>query len=618
MKQVYPQATVQLLFWAVLSVLAVVLLASCGSAPSDSARPTTGGAAQPAPTAPGPAAPTTGIPTLPFPTETIRSIAEMIEAELADLHPGRILFNPPAAMTVGETERIEVRITRSLTDTETLVAGLQGSGEPRIEMVKVGRFMRARLTGENFEIEPLNNADQFIAPEDFTEWAWNVTPTWHGQQKLRLVVTVRININGTEEVRDLPVKEEVITVAVNPAYTVATVGQAYWHLALLTTLVIAGLSVSARMVATRRQARRRPVPQPGSGSLSPYAATLPAPQEPGAADTSLPEAVEGWEKTAPAPVEATAPPRLDVGVLVHDRYRIVRLIGKGGMGAVYEAVDQRLNNTVALKQMLVSEAVLERAFEREAQILARLRHPALPKVIDYFGAAQGKFLVMEFFAGADLAALLAERRAPFPVEQVLAWADQLLAALEYLHAQTPPVVHRDIKPQNVKVTAHNQIVLLDFGLAKGGTMLSSPQAGSVKSIFGYTPHYAPPEQIEGTGTEPRSDLYALAATLHHLLTGTLLPTALTRIAAQRNAQPDPLRPVHELNAQVAVAIGEVLLRALDLNINQRPASAAAMRAELQQASAQAVTVVDSKQTVLVAAPTMPGGQDDKRATTETE
>jgi serine/threonine protein kinase len=140
---------------------------------------------------------------------------------------------------------------------------------------------------------------------------------------------------------------------------------------------------------------------------------------------------------------------LEPDTLVYNRYRIIRHIGQGGMGAVYEAFDQSLSNRVALKQTFVGDTQGNRAFEHEAQLLARLRHLALPKVIDHFVDGAEQFLVMEFIPGEDLGALLDERGAPFPVEAVLEWADQLLNVLEYLHTQLPPVIHRDIKPQNL-------------------------------------------------------------------------------------------------------------------------------------------------------------------------
>src|SRR5215472_669910 len=218
---------------------------------------------------------------------------------------------------------------------------------------------------------------------------------------------------------------------------------------------------------------------------------------------------------------------LSTDTVLQGRYRVVRQLGQGGMGAVYEAIDERLDTTVALKETLFTDEKLRKQFEREARLLARLHHPALPRVSDHFAEGDGEFLVMQYIAGDDLAGMIAQRKAPFPPEQVHAWGDQLLDALDYLHTQDPQIIHRDIKPQNLKITARGQIVLLDFGLAKG-------QAGELTavttsaSIFGYTPNYAPLEQVQGMGTDPRSDIYALSATLYHLLSGIKPADALTR------------------------------------------------------------------------------------------
>ncbi|HKZ02454.1 MAG TPA: serine/threonine-protein kinase, partial [Pyrinomonadaceae bacterium] len=153
--------------------------------------------------------------------------------------------------------------------------------------------------------------------------------------------------------------------------------------------------------------------------------------------------------------------------ILQNRYRIIRQLGQGGMGTVFEAVDQRLDTTVALKETLFADERLRKQFEREARLLARLHHPALPRVSDHFSEGDGQFLVMQFIAGEDLSELMSRRHGPFPVDQVLTWTDQLLDALDYLHTQEPQIVHRDIKPQNLKLTARGQIILLDFGLAKG-------------------------------------------------------------------------------------------------------------------------------------------------------
>jgi serine/threonine protein kinase len=283
--------------------------------------------------------------------------------------------------------------------------------------------------------------------------------------------------------------------------------------------------------------------------------------------------------------------------ILQGRYRILRQLGQGGMGAVYEAIDQRLDTTIALKETLFVEEKLRKQFEREARLLARLHHPALPRVSDHFAEAEGAFLVMQFIGGDDLSEMIARRRGPFPLEQVLLWADQLLDALDYLHTQDPQIIHRDIKPQNLKLSSRGQIILLDFGLAKG-------QVGDVSrvttsaSIFGYTPNYAPLEQVQGLGTDPRSDIYALAATLYHLLTGVKPPDALTRAAALVNGQPDPLQFADEVNATVGPQVAAVLQKAMAQNREQRYPTAAAMRNALQTGSETTVSGREQAATVL--------------------
>jgi len=273
---------------------------------------------------------------------------------------------------------------------------------------------------------------------------------------------------------------------------------------------------------------------------------------------------------------------LGPNTLLQNRYVILRSIGQGGMGTVYLAKDQRLGNTVALKETLFTDAPMRRAFEREARILAQVRHPALPKVIDHFEEGDGQFLVMEFIQGDDLEVMLAQRGQPFAVGQVLHWTDQLLDALDYLHTQEMPILHRDIKPANLKLTSRDQIILLDFGLAKGSVGLMTSVATS-RSVLGFTPNFAPLEQIQGTGTDARSDLYALGTTIYYLLTGVIPPDALTRAAASVNEERDPLSPLQEVNTQVSYAVSEVLRRAMSQSPKQRPANAAEMRRSLREA-----------------------------------
>jgi eukaryotic-like serine/threonine-protein kinase len=273
---------------------------------------------------------------------------------------------------------------------------------------------------------------------------------------------------------------------------------------------------------------------------------------------------------------------LESGIFLQDRYEIIQPIGNGGMGAVYLARDQRLGNTVALKETFFNDSMMVAAFEREARLLAGLRHAALPKVMDHFIDHNGQFLVMEFIPGQDLQDLLQSSSKAFQLEEMLQWADQLLDALDYLHSQDPPVIHRDIKPQNLKLSSRNQIVLLDFGLAKNAAANNSTTT-SGKSLFAYTPIYAPLEQIQGAGTDARSDIYSLGATLYHLLTGEKPVDALTRAGDFLNGKPDPLVLAHEKNTRISPLVSDVIAQAMALNRDLRPASAIVMRKLLRDA-----------------------------------
>lgn len=268
--------------------------------------------------------------------------------------------------------------------------------------------------------------------------------------------------------------------------------------------------------------------------------------------------------------------------VLQNRYRIVRKLGEGGMGSVYLAIDGRFDNEVAIKETHFTNETLRKQFEREARLLNKLRHPAMTRVIDHFTENDGQFLVMDYVEGADLSDMLEKRGGAFPVEEVLKWADQLLDSLSYLHKQNPPIVHRDIKPENLKLPDSGQIILLDFGLAKGfaGQISRVTPSGS---IFGYTPNYAPLEQVQGTGTDPRSDLYSLAATLYKLLTNLTPSDVLTRVGAVIGGRPDTLKPANEVNPGISTAVGEVLRKGLAIDAEQRYSSAVEMRQALEDA-----------------------------------
>ena len=266
---------------------------------------------------------------------------------------------------------------------------------------------------------------------------------------------------------------------------------------------------------------------------------------------------------------------LTTGEMLQSRYRIVSLLGQGGMGAVYRAWDTRLNVPVALKEMTPQPgldphtlAQLRRQFRHEAQTLARLNHPHLVDVTDFFEEGGNAYLVMRFIEGESLAALI-EREGALPEKQVLIWAGQLLDALAYCHSQG--VIHRDVSPQNVIIRPDGQAVLVDFGLVK----LWDPHDPHTKTAMRGMgkPEYAPPEQydIEMGHTDARSDIYGLGATLYHALTGQAPPTATFRMA-----DPEQFVPPRAVVPGVSGRTEAAVLKALELARSQRFQSAAEM------------------------------------------
>jgi serine/threonine protein kinase len=271
---------------------------------------------------------------------------------------------------------------------------------------------------------------------------------------------------------------------------------------------------------------------------------------------------------------------INADTVLQGRYRIVREVGRGGMGAVYEARDLRLGNTVAVKQALTNETQIRKHFEREARLLAQLNHPGLPRVSDFFTEDDRAFLVMQFVDGDDLSTLLAQNRGPLPRQTVVMWADQLLDAIIYLHTHDRQIIHRDIKPHNLKVTPSGKIALLDFGLAKSQSADNSETFGD--SLHGYSPRYAPLEQIHDTSTSPQNDIYALGATLYQLLTAAQPADAVTRVTALITAQPNPLPPAHEINPAVGVELSAILSRAMAHDASARYRTASDFRDALRK------------------------------------
>ncbi len=287
---------------------------------------------------------------------------------------------------------------------------------------------------------------------------------------------------------------------------------------------------------------------------------------------------------------------LALGTVLRSRYKIVELVGQGGMGAVYRAEDMRLEG----RQCAVKEVQLEteadfaaqsrEQFHREASVLARLDHPNLPKVSDYFSEGGRDYLVMDFVAGRNLKEIMdeARRQGRFLEEkQVRAWVDQLCDALEYLHSLDPPILHRDVKPANIRLTPSTvsgatsgrrpggTLKLVDFGLVK---LLAPDDSRTITILQGRgTIQYTPLEQYGGdTGhTDVRSDIYSLGATLYHLLTNQ--PPADVK---QRFLQPDSLPSPRSLNPRLSPRVERAILRALEMHPDKRPSSVAEFKAEL--------------------------------------
>jgi serine/threonine protein kinase len=220
------------------------------------------------------------------------------------------------------------------------------------------------------------------------------------------------------------------------------------------------------------------------------------------------------------PHESKSFTQLQSGTVLVNRYQIQDVIGVGGMGSVYRARDNHFPNVVkyvAVKEMiinapdpLVRETIVIN-FEREANILVTLNHPSIPQIYDYFSKDERSYLVMEYIAGKDLEAILAENDAPLPEEKVMAWTIELCDVLSFLHGHQPePIIFRDIKPSNIMIDQYGKVKLVDFGIAK---TFRSGQKGTMIGTEGYSP----PEQYRGEAT-PVADIYALGATIHHLLT----------------------------------------------------------------------------------------------------
>ena len=283
--------------------------------------------------------------------------------------------------------------------------------------------------------------------------------------------------------------------------------------------------------------------------------------------------------------------------ILHQRYLIVGKAGRGGMSAVYQAVDTQFgNHHVAIKEMsqgILSTNELAEAtarFQQEANLLGSLHHPNLPTIYDGFSEDGRSFLVMEYIDGKTLLQMLKDTgNRPLPVAYVLDYALQLCDVLIYLHSHNPPIIFRDLKPTNVMVKGDGHVMLIDFGIAR---FFKEGQAQD--TVFLGSPGYAPPEQHGTSQTNPRSDLYSLGATLHCCLTGRDPFHAVDRFV---------FPPVQQMNPLVPIELDQLIQRMVSLDEQQRPNSALEVRQALLKIKQKASDATTGLDPVMASAPT---------------
>ncbi|MDM8528875.1 protein kinase [Anaerolineales bacterium HSG24] len=269
---------------------------------------------------------------------------------------------------------------------------------------------------------------------------------------------------------------------------------------------------------------------------------------------------------------------LTTGNLLENRYHVVKLISQGGMGAIYKGIDRKLKKTVALKENFFQTPQGITQFEQEAFILARLHHPNLPRVTDHFNFDNRQYLVMDYIDGEDLWAMVERQEHPLSESEAVDYILQVCDAIDYLHEQEPPIIHRDIKPQNIKVTSKGKAVLVDFGLAK---VNDAEDEYTQTGARGVTPGFSPPEQYSVGGTTKTSDIYALGATLYAVLTGVKPPDSISLITGKARLTSPEL-----INANLTPEIAYVIKWAMQASQDTRPQEVTEWRAKLASVKAE--------------------------------
>ena len=265
---------------------------------------------------------------------------------------------------------------------------------------------------------------------------------------------------------------------------------------------------------------------------------------------------------------------LETGSLLNHRYRIVEVLGQGGMAAVYKGIDENLGVEVAVKENLFTTDEYARQFRLEATILASLRQQNLPRVSDHFVIEPlGQYLVMDFIEGEDLRQRL-DRLGPLSEQEVIIIGVAICDAISYMHMRIPVILHRDIKPGNVRITPNGHIYLVDFGLAKVVEGREATHTGA----RAMTPGYSPPEQYGSARTDCRSDIYSLGATLYCALTNAVPEDGLDRVMNRVD-----LTPIQKHNPRVSDNIVKIVEKCLAIQPKERYQSAEELRYDLMEA-----------------------------------
>lgn len=278
-------------------------------------------------------------------------------------------------------------------------------------------------------------------------------------------------------------------------------------------------------------------------------------------------------------------PKIEAGTILKERYKITQQLGTGGMGEVLLAQDLSLDTQVAVKINHNLNETTSAQFIREARLLASIKHPNLPRVIDYFTDNECQYLVMDYIPGDDLKTVV-ERHEKLTTDMIVQWSVELGNALTYLHTHKPPIFHRDIKPANIKLTPSGEVVLVDFGIAKSGDPSQETQTGA----WAFSPGFAPPEQVSGMRTGQYSDQYSLAATIYYLFTGKPPADSAQRMMGSINYV-----PLTQANPAVPDTLSDVIGKALSIRPEDRYASVAEFLTALTN---PADTVQNSQRTVI--------------------